>query len=255
MSLLNGFFLFVAALLGGTLNAVAGGGTFLTVPTLLFVGVLPVNANATSTLALWPASLASAGAYRSELAEQRPILVQLGVISLIGGIIGAILLLHTPQQLFLHMLPFLLLVATLLFAYGPQVSARLRKPTAEPKSTSQFVTITIQLIIAIYGGFFGGGIGILMLSLLALSGMTNVHSMNAVKTVLAFLINGMAVILFIAARIINWPLALIMLAGSLFGGYYGAFFARKIAPAIIRRIVIGVGSAVTAILFVQAFVL
>lgn len=253
MSALHGVFLFVAALLGGTLNAVAGGGTFLTVPTLLFVGVLPVNANATSTVALWPASLASASAYRNELADQRPILVRLGAISLIGGIVGAILLLHTPQKLFLHMLPFLLLLATVLFAFGPKLNALLRKPNAEPTSSSQLVIIAIQLIIAIYGGFFGGGISILMLSLLAVSGMTNMHAMNAVKTVLAFLINGTAVILFIAAQIIDWPLALIMLAGSLFGGYFGAFYARKVAPSIIRRIVIGVGITVTAILFVQAF--
>jgi uncharacterized protein len=265
MTLLHGVLLFVAALLAGTLNAVAGGGTFITVPMLIFVGVLPVNANATSTVALWPGYLASAGAYRQEFAQERARLISLGGISLLGGILGAVLLLHTPQHVFLRLLPFLLLVATLLFALGPQITALVRRnaPVApgkpaqtlapEQARTSGLVAGFLQLVVSIYGGFFGGGIGILMLSLLTVSGMTNIHAMNAVKTGLSFLINGVAVVLFIAARIVAWPYALVMLAGSLLGGYYGAFFARKLDPQIIRLVVIGVGGIVSVVLFAQAY--
>jgi uncharacterized membrane protein YfcA len=265
MTLLHGVLLFVAALLAGTLNAVAGGGTFLTVPTLIFVGVLPVTANATSTVALWPGYLASAGAYRQEFAQERARLISLGGISLLGGILGAVLLLHTPQHVFLRLLPFLLLLATLLFALGPQITTLVRRNAPavsgkteqalapEPTRASGLVAGFLQLIVAIYGGFFGGGIGILMLSLLTVSGMTNIHAMNAVKTGLSFLINGVAVVLFIAARIVAWPYALVMLAGSLLGGYYGAFFARKLDPQVIRMVVIGVGCVVSVVLFAQAY--
>jgi uncharacterized protein len=263
MTVFHMILLFVAALLAGSLNAVAGGGTFLTVPTLLLVGVMPVNANATSTVALWPGYLASAGAYREEFMRERARMFSLGGISLLGGILGAILLLHTPQQLFLRLLPFLLLLATALFAFGPRITALVRRSspatTAGGESTPAqphapaIVAGLLQLVVAIYGGFFGGGIGILMLSLLSVSGMTNIHAMNAVKTGLSFLINGVAVLLFIVNRIVIWPYALVMLVGSLVGGYFGAFFARKLEPQFIRNLVITVGIVVSVILFVQAY--
>lgn len=253
MVALHALLLFVVALLGGTLNAVAGGGSFLTVPTLIFLGVPPINANATSTTALWPGSVASVGAYRSEIAPQRAIIIRLSLISLVGGIIGAVVLLHTPQNVFLRLLPFLLALATALFAFGPRLTALQRQSADVSRRNTGWLAPVVQFIISIYAGFFGGGIGILMLSMLTLMGMTNIHAMNGIKTVLAAVSNGVAVVLFVFAGIINWGLAIVMLVGALLGGYYGAYFARKIDSAIIRRFVIAVGIVVTIILFIEAY--
>ena len=256
MSLVNVLILFAVAILGGTLNAVAGGGSFFTFPMLIFIGVPPVQANATSTVALWPASVASAAAYRRELAEQDRLFVTVLVVaSLVGGIGGAILLLRTPQSTFISLLPYLLLIATLLFAFSPTITRAVRKRKIEGASaasrTSSIVLITIaQLIIALYGGYFGGGIGILMLATLALMGLENIHWMNAIKTVLAVCINGVAVITFVAAHAIYWPEALIMIVGSIIGGYGGAYYARKIDQKWIRLFVIVVGLAMTVYFFI-----
>lgn len=247
--------LFFAALLGGTLNAVAGGGTFFTVPALIFTGVLPIPSNATSTVALWPGTLASIGAYRRELVrQQRGVLFLLVGTSLIGGILGAILLLHTSQSTFVTLLPYLLLIATVLFAASPYITARLRTRDIE-KSTMSTPTLVgmsfAQLVIAVYGGYFGGGIGILMLATLSLMGMENIHMMNAVKTLLTACINGVAVVAFVIAGIVVWPQAILMVIGTIIGGYGGAFFARKIEPRWVRIFVIVVGITMTLYFFVR----
>jgi uncharacterized membrane protein YfcA len=254
--------LFVAAILGGTLNAVAGGGSFITFPTLLFSGVLPINANATSTVALWPGSVASTGAYRKELAKQERVrLLVLGCTSLIGGTFGAILLLHTPQTTFVRLVPYLLLVATLLFAFSGPITSRLRKPKVETGTeivkarSSSWITLAgialLQLIIAIYGGYFGGGIGILMLATLGLMGMENIHEMNALKTLLTSFINGVAVITFIIAGAVVWPQALLMVVGAVIGGYGGAYYARRLDPGLVRGFVIFVGISMTIYFFIR----
>ncbi len=246
--------LFIAAVIGGTLNAVAGGGTFFTVPALIFTGVPPVTSNTTSTIALWPGSIASIGAYRRELAEQRRgILLLLVGTSLIGGILGAILLLHTPQNIFVHLLPYLLFLATVLFAASPYITKLLHVRNVENTQLSIPTVIGMsfaQLIIAIYGGYFGGGIGILMLATLSIMGMENIHMMNAVKTLLTACINGVAVIAFIIAGIVVWPQALLMIVGTIIGGYGGAYYARKIDQKWIRLFVIVVGIAMTVYFFV-----
>ena len=189
MTFLQGCILFVAAILGGTLNSVAGGGSFITLPSLIFTGVLPINANATSTVALWPGSVASIWAYRKELAKQRrSIVFLLGGTSLIGGVLGAELLLSTSQSTFVKLLPYLLLLATVLFAFSGPITAKLRSKAIQKNRLSWPTLIGIaflQLIIAIYGGYFGGGIGILMLATLGLMGMENIHEMNSMKTLLA----------------------------------------------------------------------
>ena len=246
--------LFITSALGGTLNAVAGGGSFFTVPSLIFTGILPIQANTTSTIALWPGSVASVGAYRRELAEQqRGLVILLVGTSLIGGILGAMLLIKTSQSTFVHLLPYLLLRATLLFAFSGPVTARLRKYSSGKVrlSPSVFIIIAIaQLIISTYGGYFGGGIGILMLATLALMGMDNIHAMNALKTVLASCINGVAVIVFIVTGAIVWPQALLMIVGAIIGGYGGAYYARKIDQKWIRLFVIVVGFTLTVYFFV-----
>jgi len=273
MSLSNAILLFLVAIVGGTLNSVAGGGSFFTFPVLIFTGVPSIQANATSTVALWPGSVASIGAYRRELAGlDRMLVITLVIASLVGGVLGAILLLRTPQSIFNIVLPYLLLIATLLFAFGGKITKALRgrkvqrlKDAQEPGSDPgpvpdpglaavrfHYVVIALaQFVIAAYGGYFGGGIGILMLATLGIMGMENIHAMNALKTVLASCINGVAVITFVLAQAVYWPQALVMIVGAVIGGYGGAYFARKIEQKWIRIFVIVVGFAMTLFFFVR----
>ncbi|HEY6539389.1 MAG TPA: sulfite exporter TauE/SafE family protein [Ktedonobacteraceae bacterium] len=269
MTFLAGVLLFIAAMLGGTLNSVAGGGSFITVPSLIFAGVLPVQANTTSTVALWPGSVASITAYRQELAKlNRVVVLTLGIASLIGGILGALLLLSTSQSTFLYLLPYLMLVATLLFAFSPSITKLLRNRSAAHQDSIYTQEITekasivpwrtlviisvIQLIIAVYGGYFGGGIGIMILASLGIMGMENIHEMNGLKTVLQSAINGVAVITFILARAVVWLPALVMIAGAIVGGYGGAYFARKLDARVIRVFVILVGTSMTIYFFLRS---
>jgi uncharacterized protein len=253
--IVTGPVLFIVAVLGGALNSVAGGGSFLTFPTLLISGVLPVQANATSTVALWPGSLTSAAAYRRELLLQRaPFLLWLSAISVAGGLIGAVALLHTPQATFIRLVPWLLLLATVLFTFGGPLTVKIRRRTSHLTGPSWLPTTLVgilQLVIAVYGGFFGGGIGILMLASLALIGMENIHQMNAIKTLLAGCINGVAVLTFIIAGAVAWPQALLMLVGSIAGGYGGASYARRADPRLVRRFVIAVGVVMTLYFFIR----
>jgi len=260
VTLAEGALLFAAALVGGAQNAVAGGGSFLTFPALVVSGVSSIHANATSTVALWPGSLASAGAYRKEL-QSVPHLGILGAISLVCGWLGALLLLHTPAATFSRLIPVLLLLATLLFAFGPSFTGWMKRrrasdqkmETAE-RSGSRGGLIGMcagQAVIATYGGYFGGGIGILMLAAFGLMGMENIHAMNALKTVLASCINGIAVITFVVAGAVNWPQALVMLVGAVLGGYAGAAYTRKLDPALVRRFVIIIACLMTLYFFLR----
>jgi len=248
MSLSHVAILFCAAMLGGTLNAVAGGGSFFSFPALLFVGVPPISANATSAAALWPGSLASTIAYRRELARQnRGQLLLLSIISLAGGLIGAIVLLRTEDTTFAHLIPYLLLVATLIFALSNPIIRRLRARAATHPASPWLRRVLApfgQFLIAIYGGFFGGGMGILMLAALAVAGMEDIHEMNAIKTLLATIVNGISVLTFVLAGVVRWPETLVMVIGAIVGGYGGAAIARKIPPLLVRRFVIGVGMPV-----------
>jgi uncharacterized membrane protein YfcA len=260
MTFLQAIALFIAAMLGGALNSVAGGGSFITLPTLIFTGVPSKIANATSTVALWPGSVASVGAYRKELVKQnRTLLLVLGITSLIGGLLGALLLLGTSQNTFVQLLPYLLLLATVLFAVSGPITTRLRARAAarSTKQTNQvsWRSLTIialfQLVIATYGGYFGGGIGILMLATLGLMGMENINEMNAVKTVLQTVINGVAVIAFIIAGAVVWLQAIVMIAGAIVGGFTTASFARRLDPRIVRGFVILVGVSMTIYFFLH----
>lgn len=267
MTFPNMILLFITAFVAGAINSVAGGGSFFSFPALVFTGVPPIQANATNTVALWPGSVASVGAYRRELSEVRPALTFLLIgTSLIGGILGAILLLKTSQSTFEALIPFLLLIATLLFALSPYMTAWLRRRRgvmialeSEEKTRSfswiSLVGISVaQLIISIYGGYFGGGIGILMLASLGMMGMENIHVMNALKTVLASCINGIAVITFVIAGAIVWPQAILMIIAAVIGGYGGAYYARKVDPQIIRICVIVVGLLMTVYFFLKPYI-
>jgi len=252
----SGLALGLTAFLAGAINSVAGGGSFLTFPALMFCGVSPVCANATNTFALWCGSLASVGAYRSHLGGQRRALMTLLITSLMGGLLGALLLLRTPDNTFKVMLPWLLLTATLIFIFGKHLTALLRRMVHldinQPQHAGPFIVgCLLQLVIATYGGFFGGGIGILMLALLTLLGYEKIHTMNALKTVLATTINGIAVIAFVWAGIIAWPQAIVMIIGSIFGGYGGAMLAQRVSGEIIRYIVMAVGISMTVYFFAR----
>jgi uncharacterized protein len=316
MTLLQAIVLFIAAMLGGVLNSVAGGGSFISFPALIFTGVPPINANATNTVALWPGSVASMGAYRKELASQnRVIMLVLSITSLIGGIFGALLLLNTSQATFTRLIPYLLLLATLLFTFSSPIMTRLRarkrnigthsiedeEATSNPSADNNTVPIMVsakdnvpneqaatsanavspipadkdneliakrafirpswlalsgiallQLIIATYGGYFGGGIGILMLASLGIMGMENIHEMNGLKTFLTSFINGVAVIAFAIAGKVYWLQGVLMVIGAIIGGYAGAYYARQLDPRLVRGFVILVGFGMTIYFFVRS---
>ncbi len=244
MTLFGALLLFGAAVLAGALNSVAGGGSFFSFPALLFTGVLPIPANATSTVALWPGSLASASAYRRRLPRSVRMLVPLILASVAGGAVGAVLLLQTSQSTFLRLIPFLFLAATLFFAFGRKLLKAARPLGKEPSQPSWLAVggvSLLQFVVAIYGGFFGGGMGIVMLALLSLLPLGDIHAMNSVKTLLAAATNGVAIITFIMARIILWPEAALMLVGAILGGYGGAHYAQKLNPERVRAFVVVVG--------------
>ena len=256
MTPLSAIVLFFAAMIAGALNSVAGGGSFITYPALVFGGVPVINANTTSTIALWPGSVASVGAYRNEIAAERQGLWPLLIASLIGGTLGAFILLRTPQNTFAKLLPFLLLLATLLFTFGKRISERVRSTVSNasmPASTLKAGVIVLQFVIALYGGFFGGGIGMMMLAAYSLLGMDNIHRMNGLKTLMATIINGAAVVVFVINGAIYWPQALVMVGGAIIGGYVGATYAKRINPLRVRQFVIVVGSVMTLIFFVRTY--
>jgi uncharacterized membrane protein YfcA len=253
MTIAQGIGLFLAAIVGGTMNAVAGGGSFITFPTLYASGIPAISANATSTVSLWPGAVASIGAYRGKLKDRKRVIL-LVVASLIGGLFGAQILLRTPQATFLSLVPWLLLAATLLFAFGGRLTASLREGiTSRPAHpvVTTILLMVMQFIIATYGGFFGGGIGILMLAVFSVAGMQDINSMNALKVVLAASINGIAVLSFIIAGAVVWQAAAVMVVGAVIGGYGGASVARRLDPRIVRGFVIVVGCAVTLYFFVR----
>ena len=255
LHLSQAIFLFFAAVIGGTLNAVAGGGTFISFPALLATGMPAVEANATNTVALWPGLAASTGAYMKRLNMPPRLLVPLLLTSVVGGLVGALLLLKTPQRIFLHLVPWLLLGGTLLFAFGNTIRAMAGKAAVVDdlrKTSWQAVTVTsiAELVVAIYGGYFGAGIGFLTLGMLAALGMRDIHAMGAIRTLLAAVINAAAVVAFILAGAVFWRNCVVMIAGALVGGWFGARYAQKADPRKVRGVVIAVGVAMSAYYFV-----
>ncbi len=254
LTLETAIFLFIAGALGGALNSIAGGGSFIAFPALLFSGVPPIPANATNTIALWTAAAASGGAYRKRLDVPRRMMIPLLAASLAGGLVGAFLLLKTPAHTFMRVLPWLILGATLLFAFGRKI-ARGRKSIIEHEATgTALVAATLfQLCVAVYGGYFGGGMGIVMLAMLAALGMTDIHAMNALKTVLGFVINGVAVVTFIVAGAVYWKQGIVMIVGGILGGYLGAHYAMKMPQQWVRIFVVLVGAGMTVYFFWKSY--
>jgi uncharacterized membrane protein YfcA len=234
----------LSALVAGAVNAIAGGGTLLTFPALQILGGLhPVMANGTSTVAVMPGSLASAWGYRRELHACRRWMGLLTVPSLLGGAVGTLLVLLLKESVFTALIPWLILLAAFLFALQPFAGRLLRRKVhaAAPAKATLSAIVAGQFFIAIYGGYFGAGIGILMLSSLAFLGLDSIHQANALKTFLAMCINGTAALLFIWGGKVYWPYALAMAVASIIGGYVGARLALRMNPAAVRWVVIAIG--------------
>ncbi|MBV8374541.1 MAG: sulfite exporter TauE/SafE family protein [Candidatus Eremiobacteraeota bacterium] len=229
------------------MNSVAGGGSFLSFPALIFAGVPPIPANATNNAAMWVGTLGSARGYREEIAAHRSLLLPVVVVSVFGSLIGAVLLLVTPSRVFERLIPWLLLFATVIFVLSPWLS----RGTAPRQPGHSRWQVVVQFFVAIYGGYFGAGMGIVMLAVLAFSGLPNLNAQNAVKNVLTMTINGVALIPFLIARIIDWRFALPMAVIALLGGYFGARFFRRMPTAVSRSVVIAIGTAMTVVFFLR----
>lgn len=235
--------MFCAAFAAGAINSIAGGGTLITFPVLVWLGLDPKVANGTSTVALWPGLFGGLFGYRRELANSSPILIRLGLTSIIGGAVGAWLLIVTPSKVFAQQVPFLILFATLLFMSNGVINKRLHLGSLEGKPTTLWWTgaIVFQFFSAIYGGYFGAGNGILMLAAMGLLGLNDLHRANGIKNFLGICINSIAVVSFAYAGLVVWHDALVMAVGALAGGYFGASMAVRIGQIWVRRGVIVIG--------------
>jgi uncharacterized membrane protein YfcA len=254
LTLVHSLLLFSTAFIAGSLNAVAGGGSFITFPTLIFTGISPIIANATNNTALWIAAMASAGAYRRDLDIPKRELLILCVTSLMGGVIGSVILLYTSADVFKQLLPYLLLSATLIFTFSEPLKMWLQfqsNKSSESQSPPLLILVIAQLAISIYGGFFGAGLGILMLATLSFLGIKNIHTMNAFKSFLGSCINGIAIFPFMFAGLIAWYQAILMAVGGSLGGYLCAHYARRLDPRFVRIFVIVVGFSMTTYFFIR----
>ncbi len=240
-------FLFLAGIVGGGVNAIAGGGTFFTFPAMIASGLDPLTANASNAVAIYPGHAAAVPAYREELRSAgRPLLLRSAIVAL-GGLLGAGLLLQTGAVAFEGLVPWLLLAATLLFAFGPalaSVSARLR-------SESRWMTSGVEFLFAVYGGYFGAGLGVLLMAALTIIGIRDVQMANAQKNWLATIITTFSVLVFALAGVVAWPQTIAVLFGALIGGYGGARLARRIPAGALRIVVIIVGFVLSAYYFMN----
>ena len=244
--------LLVAAFTAGALNAVAGGGSFLTLPALVFTGVPPVVANATGTVALLPGYMAGAWGFKDDMAPPPGLsMKQVVLLSLIGGSAGAALLLFTPDATFRKVVPWLLLAATAMFAFGPQLRAWASGKNAEHAAPSVAKAAIGMLIVAIYGGYFNGGLGILLLALFGLLGQTQLNAMNGMKNLVSALLTAIAVVIYAVGGIVQWQQAIIMMVAATLGGYLGARVARKIPAHILRWGIVATGLVMAVLFFIK----
>jgi uncharacterized protein len=254
MNLFHWLAIFGIAFIAGMINSVAGGGTLLTFPSLVWLGQSPVVANATSTAALWPGSLGGMWGYRHELRQTRTPLYFLIIPSVVGGITGAVLLRQTPPGIFARLVPFLILFATILFMLQSTLQRWLRSHQHRHEGARWLAgAAAFQFGVAVYGGYFGAGIGILMLAALGLLGLTDIHQMNGLKNLFAVCINVVATAYFMLAGLVEWPIAATMALGAISGGYGGAGLARKLGPVVVRRTVITLGFVMTLSLFFKQY--
>ena len=243
MRLFPSLVMLCAAFAAGAINSIAGGGTLLTFPVLIWLGLDPKVANGTSTVALWPGLFGGLFGYRKELEHSSTILLRLGTTSLIGGALGAWLLIWTPSPIFASLVPFLILFATILFMCHGEINKRLRLGSLEGNPTGLWWTgaIVFQFFSAMYGGYFGAGNGILMLAAMGLLGLNDLHRANGIKNFLGICINCIAVLSFALAGLVVWQDALLMAGAALAGGYFGAKMAVRIGQKWVRRGIVLIG--------------
>jgi uncharacterized membrane protein YfcA len=242
-----------SAAAAGLINAVAGGGTLITFPTLMVFGTAPLVANATSTMALVIGTAGGVFGYRRRLAAVKSWLWRLIPPSLLGGWLGSWLLTHTSDKTFSRLVPFLILFATLLFLAQGLIKRKTAASTGTPSTVAIAGAIVFQFGVAVYGGYFGAGIGILMLASLGLIGLTDIHQMNGLKTVLGSLINVVAALMFVAAGIVDWPRAGVMTVGALAGYLLGSHYSQRIPQVQVRRLVTAIGLIIAAVAFWKEF--
>lgn len=242
--------LLIAAYFAGVVNSIAGGGSFLTFPALVLTGVPTIAANATSAVAVFPGYLSGALGFLKELKTFPPKqLFALMLLALLGGVLGSLLLLITPASVFSFVVPWLLGFATLLFALGKRITA-----WAEHNVKAEGISGNVStLIVCIYGGYFNGGLGIVLLALFSALGMRDMNLMNGLKNGMSFVLSGASVVTFAVAGIVHWPQALIMMVGATLGGYSGALVARRLSADTVRAIVVFIGVAITIFFAVRAF--
>ena len=232
----------------GAINSIAGGGTLISFPALVWLGLPSITANATNTVAIWPGSLGSIWGFRKELGQTEPRLRWLAVASLVGGGAGAVLLRLTPPGVFDRLVPFLILFATLLFTFRSAVQQRLRR--ASPGHTMRLLpALVFQFFVAVYGGYFGAGMSIMALAALGVIGMTDILQMNALTSLFALCINGVASLFFISAHMVDWRYIVPMAIAAIIGGYGAAGAARRIGRTAVARLVTVVGFAMAIALF------
>src|SRR4026208_872496 len=242
--------MFSAAFAAGAINSIAGGGTLITFPILIWLGLDPKVANGTSTVALWPGLFGGLFGYRRELENSSTILFRLGITSVIGGALGAWLLIWTPSPLFASLVPFLILFATILFMGHGEINKRLRLGSLEQKQMGLWWTgaIIFQFFSAMYGGYFGAGNGILMLAVMGLLGMNELNRANGIKNFLGICINSIAVLSFSLAGLVVWPDALVRACGARIGGYFGASMAVRIGQIWVRRGIVVIGLVIFVVM-------
>ncbi len=244
---------FGSAFAAGAINSVAGGGTLVSFPTLVWLGLDSVTANATSTVAIWPGTVGSMWGYRRELGQAEARFRVLVVPSLVGGLLGALLLRQTSSRTFDELVPWLILFATILLSAQDPVQKLLKTAHTEGHRSGRWLAgaIAFQFLVGVYGGYFGAGIGILMLAALGILGLKDIHEMNSLKVVFGGCINGIAAVYFVWAGMVQWSFVLVMAIGALAGGYGGAGLARRLGRTAVRRIVVGIGFAMAISLFIK----
>jgi uncharacterized protein len=245
-----------AGIVAGAMNAVAGGGTLVTFPTLLFFNTPPIVANATSTLALVIGTAGSLYGFRRHVASVKVWLKRFVPVSILGGLIGSVLLTRTSNETFAKMVPFLLFFATVLFLSQGMIRrlARIEAGAAAHATHHIWAAVLFQFAVAIYGGYFGAGIGILMLASLGLLGLSDIHEMNTVKTVLSSLINTVAALWFVIAGLVHWPKASVMTVGAVAGYYLGSHYSQRLPQRRVRQIITAIGFLLSAVTFYRQFV-
>lgn len=251
MTAAQALLLTAAAATGGALNSVAGGGTFIAFPALLFAGIAPVPANATATLALWPGAAASAFAYRHDVTAPVRVRWLLGITSVVGGCLGALLLLKTSNEAFEKIIPPLLLFSSLVFTLSKWINAQMKRWSHPSTEQNMMLALGagIQFIIAVYGGYFGAGIGILMIAAWSALGMSNIHGVNGLRSLLGTAINGVALLLFVVNHSVEWAPGLLMAVTAVLTGYFGAAYARRLPPIFVRRFVLIIAWGMTVYFF------